>query len=304
MLFKNATIICIKQELQFDFEQGLNNLLEKEKFKPCTGLQPYSIGWHEVLKHGKMLAFCTNGKYMLCMKREEKVLPSSVVNAELAKRVNAIEEAEGMAVKRKRRNEIRDQVIAELLPKAFSNESKVYGYIDKKNGWIVIDSASTGRVNEFLALLRRCFESLLVTLFRVKNRSKTVLTGLINSDVTSDFFTIGKDCKLKSTSHDDDAVIQCKNQDLQTDEILNHLDCEKKVISLRMAANERASFTIGMDLKLKRIKWDNAVQEALMETECEDEAARFDADFAIMAGEFEEIIKNLATLFGGMVEEK
>lgn len=71
---------------------------------------------------------------MLCGKKEEKVVPGSVVNEMLQERISEIEEREARKLPAKERNRLKDELIFELLPRAFSFSKKTYAYIDSQGG--------------------------------------------------------------------------------------------------------------------------------------------------------------------------
>lgn len=97
---------------------------------------------------------------MLCAKREEKILPPAVINELLAERVAEIEESQMRKIRRKEKDEMRDNLIAELLPRAFSRSARTYAYIDAKEGWLIVDSASRKRAEELVELLRKTIGTL------------------------------------------------------------------------------------------------------------------------------------------------
>ena len=66
----------------------------------------------------------SQGCLMVCAKRQEKVLPAAVINEFLNEKVEAIQDAEGRTVGRKERQSLKDDVMMELLPKAFTRSRR------------------------------------------------------------------------------------------------------------------------------------------------------------------------------------
>ncbi|WP_439106542.1 recombination-associated protein RdgC, partial [Congregibacter sp.] len=91
MWFKNLRAYRMTRGLEFSAEQ-LEDKLSDRGFKPCTPAQPLSVGWVPALGEGaQTLVHAADGRFMLCLRREEKILPPSVVRDLVKERVEAIE---------------------------------------------------------------------------------------------------------------------------------------------------------------------------------------------------------------------
>ena len=84
------------------------------------------------------------------VRREEKLLPATVVREQLLrKRSPAIESEQERKVYRKERLNLKDEIVQDCLPRAFSRSSRVFiAYIDVRANWIFVDSASAARAEE------------------------------------------------------------------------------------------------------------------------------------------------------------
>jgi len=94
-------------------------------------------------------------------------------------------------------------------------------------------------------------------------------------------------------------IIRCKQQDLLSEEIKNHLNSDKFVTKLALNWADSISFVIGEEFALKRLKFSDVLQEQNEDIEADDFAARFDADFVLMVGEIKQLIPSLLEIFGG-----
>jgi hypothetical protein len=75
------------------------------RFKPCTPAQPLALGWVPALGEGaQTLVHSADGRLLLCLRREEKILPPSVVRDLLKERIEGIEAQQGRKVYRKERS--------------------------------------------------------------------------------------------------------------------------------------------------------------------------------------------------------
>ena len=57
---------------------------------------------------------------MICARKEERILPSAVINEQLAEKVEEIEQAEARPVGRKERQQLKEELTTTLLPLAFT----------------------------------------------------------------------------------------------------------------------------------------------------------------------------------------
>jgi len=304
MWFKNLSLLRLTEAFTLSAEE-LEEKLQAGRFQPCGSLQPMSYGW--VPPTGKdgdaPLVHAAGGCYMLCAQREEKILPASVVNEVLAEKVAEIEEKKGTTVRKKERDALRDEVIHDLLPRAFSFSRRQYAYIDTNTGWLVVDSASTKKAEELASWLRRCVDSLPVTPPAVSERPAAVMTRWLAEGAAPSDIVLENECELKATD-EEGASVRCKKHDLSAPEIQNHLEAGKEAVKIAVSWNDRLSFVLDDALGIKRLRFLDLVQEQAADVEAADAAERFDADFAIMSGELASFLPRLLELFGGENAQK
>jgi recombination associated protein RdgC len=299
MWFKNLSLLRLTEKFTLTSET-LQERLETGRFQACTSLQPMSYGWvPPVGKDDAPLVHAANGCFMICAQREEKILPAQVINEVLAEKISEIEERKGTTVRKKERDALRDEIIHDLLPRAFSFSRRQYAYLDPATGWLIVDSASLKKTEELASWLRRSLESLPVTPPAVSERPAAVMTrwlaeeGALPADIA-----IENECELRATD-EEGAVIRCKKHDLAAPEIQNHLEAGKEVVKIAVNWNDRLSFVLDETLGIKRLRFLDLVQEQAADVEAEDAAERFDADFSIMSGELAAFLPRLLELFGG-----
>jgi recombination associated protein RdgC len=97
-------------------------------------------------------------------------------------------------------------------------------------------------------------------------------------------------------------VIRCKNQNLSSDEILNHLKTGMHVSKLALSWNERVEFVLDEKMAVKRLRFSDLVQEKADEAEVDDVAGQFDVDFTIMTSELSQFVTALMSAMGGETE--
>ena len=296
MWFKNLAVYRFTEPFTLAADV-LEQKLQQEPFRACGAHDEFSFGWTSPLgKASEVLAHSVNGYTMLCAKKEEKVIPSSVINEMLQEKISEIEEQEARKLPQKERTRIKDELIFELLPRAFSFSRKTYAYIDSLSGWVVVDAATPKKAEDLLSLLRKCLGSLPVEPISGEVKPTAVMTQWLISNNSPKDILIEDECELRAPE-EDGAIIRCKRHDLALPEIKNHLDSGKHVIKLAMSWAERLAFVLDENLAVKRLKFLELIQEQAAEIETDDEIGQFDADFSIMTAELAQFLPRLLELF-------
>lgn len=296
--FKNVMIYRLTKSLDWT-SQKLQTALEQEIFHPCGQSDMSKFGWTNPLRGSELLHFSVGKQILLLARKEEKILPSHVVKGELDERVNLLEEKENRKLKKTEKQALKDDLIAMLLPRAFSKTQQTAIWIDSETNLIYVDAASSKRTEDTLALLRKSLGSLPVVPLAFANEPTTVMTNWIAQDNLPEYLTALEEAELKAP---DDAVIRCKNHPLDSEEILSHLQKGKLVTKLALNWDEHLSFVLNDDGSLKRLKFADQIREKNDDILKEDYAQRFDADFVLMTGELAKLTENLIDDFGGEKE--
>lgn len=298
MWFKNLAIFRFTEPFGFSAPE-LEQKLAQLPFMPCAAQQETSIGWVAPLgRNAAQGVHSANGFMMLCAQKEEKVLPAAVVNELVQERIQEIEDREARKLAKKERTAIKDEVLFELLPKAFSFSRKTYAYIDPKGGWLIVDAASAKKAEELVSLLRKSVGSLPVILPTTRERPSSVLTQWLLSNETPGDIVIEDECELRSPE-EEGGIVRCKRHDLALPEIKNHLDNGKQVIKLALTWADRLSFVIDEHLAVKRLRFLDLIQEQVQDTDASDTETLFDTEFSIMSLELASFLPRLLELFGG-----
>lgn len=298
MWFKNLSIFRLTEAFTLSSEE-FEQKLESTSFRPCGPHEESAFGWTSPLgKTSQQMIHSANGFFMLCGKKEEKVLPAAVVNEMVQEKILEAEDKQGHKLSKKERTALKDELIFELLPRAFTFSSKTYAYIDPKGGWLIVDAASAKKAEDLLGSLRKCLGSLpAVPLNTIEKPITTMTAWLINNQAPEDI-TIEDECELRSPE-EEGGIIRCKRHDLTLPEIKNHLDTGKEVIKLAVNWADRISFIMDENLSIKRLRFLDLIQDQVADVETNDEAERFDVDFSIMSLELSNFLPRLMELFGG-----
>jgi len=272
--------------------QKLNEALEPRKARSCGQMEVACEGWAKPLGlDGQMLVHEADGKLMICLRREDKVLPASLVRERVEEKAFEIEQEAGRPVGRKERVDIKDQLMQELLPRALVKASHTYAYIDAKNSWLIVNAASSKKAEELIMLLRKTLGSLNVVLPQTNVSPESAMTHWLLSDANlPQGFDVEDDVEMRAAG-EFTSVIRCKHVDLASSEIRAHLSSGKRVHRMGMNWQEKLSFVLHDDLSIRRVRYDDELVEQA--DAGGDELAQFDADFAIMSAELSGFIPAL-----------
>lgn len=298
MWFKNLTLLRLVEPFPFTAEV-LAARLERYAFQPCPNHQPSVAGWTPPLGRKAVdLVHGANGRLLLCLKTEEKVLPAQVVNQALAERIAAIEDQQGRMVRRREKQELRDQIVQDLLPRALTRSRLGYGYLDPAAGWLAVDSASPRGVEEITGMLRQTLDSLPVASLGVAWSPTAIMTAWVAAGGVSAEFALGDVCELREGG-DAGGIVRCRGQDLTGDEMRVHLQAGKQVTRLGLIWDERIAFVLDEALVVRRLQFLDVVRESLRDITTPSPEAVFDAEFTLMTGELALLLPRLLELFGG-----
>lgn len=302
MWFKNLKIYRFSKPFSIDIEE-LETHLNEKSFQPCGSTQASSFGWVPPLgntqdNNSTQLTHTIGKTTMLCVRQEERILPSSVINDALNEKLDTMQAESGRRPVGKHKQSIKDEVILDLLPRAFTRSKRSYAYLDQDSQFMVVDASSNNKAEELVELLRQSLGSLPVVPLKTKTLPAVLMTNWLKGNDLKDDFLIKDECELQE-SDDDGAILRCKRQDLSSDEIQMHLDSGKEVTKLAVNWNDTIECILQDDLAIKRLKFSDELLEQASNDGAEDAAAQFDADFNLMTGELARFIPRLIEVLGG-----
>lgn len=299
MWFRNARVFRFTKPFDISPEQ-LEQSLEADAFQPCNPQETTRQGWVPPLgKHGQQLVHSAGGYYLITLRTEEKLLPGPVVKELLDEKVETIEIEQHRKLRRQEKDELKEQVILEILPRAFSRNRRSYAYLAPQDGIMVVDASSAKQAEDLASALRKSIGSLPIRPPAVEQAPAFTLTGWLNEtlDIPSSL-TLGDECELKDPG-EDGGVVRCKGLDLQGDEIRSHLDVGMQATRVALTWEDSVSFVLDEELGIRRLKFGDTLQEKLDDVDADDAAARFDASFSLMTLELAQLIPGLLEALGG-----
>lgn len=296
---KNLLIYRLTKQLDWS-EKVLLESLSQCEYHPCQQSDMSKFGWTSPLRGSELLYFYQGKQILLVAHKEEKILPAAVIKKELEQRIEQLEEKENRKLKKTEKQALKDDVVAMLLPRAFSKNQQTALWIDTQTNLIYVDAASTKRAEDALALLRKSLGSLPVVPLAFVTAPALAMTNWIAQDNLPPYLTALEEAEFKSAQ--DNGIIRCKNQSLDSEEILSHLANGKLVTKLHLEWEAHLSFVLQEDGSLKRLKFADCVREKNDDILKEDMAQRFAADFLLMTEEVGQLTAKLIDDLGGEKE--
>lgn len=301
MFFKNIMAYRFNRAIEFDVNT-LEKQLKEFMFTPCAPTDARKFGWVEVMgKYGELLTHSIEGNIVITARKQVKQIPSDKIKSDLSARVDALEIREGRPLKKSEKGALKEEVIHDLLPRAFERNSDYNVLIMVKEGLILVDASSHNVAEEVLALLRKTIGSLPVVPVLPVYPMETVTTDWVAREEYPAGFVAGEKAKLASVL-DDGGKAAFTNQNLSSPEVLTLIKANKVITQIELVWQDRLTFLLTDQFAIKSVKWADEIKDRNDDISREDVAARFDADCYLALSELQSFLPNLFAEFGGLPE--
>ncbi len=297
MWFRNLIPYRLREPVAYDPESA-DSRLAAQAFTPCGALEPSRSGFVPPLGPGAPLAHGAAGSLLLCLQEESKLLPAAVIREALDERISAVEAAEHRKVRKRERDRIRDEVVTDLMPRAFSRHKRTWGYIDTEAGYLVVDAGSEKQAEHFVEQLREAWGDLALAPPETEEEPATIMTRWLAQQQLPGDLELGEEAVLEDPGAEG-CEVRVKRQDLSAGEIRAHIDAGKRVRRLAVTYSERISGVLDTDLRLRRLRFGDIVRDQAGDRDPESEAEQLDADFSLMALELRSLLPRVMAWFGG-----
>lgn len=291
MFFRNLTFFRFPAALSFD---DLDIGLAECALKPVGALELSSRGFVSPFgRDSDVLSHRIGDSIWLSTGTEDKILPAPVVNDLLHKKLQDIEDKEGRKLGGRARKRLKEDLVHELLPRAFVKPGRTDAIIEIADGYIVVDVSSRKGAEAVVSDVRHALGSFPALPLNAEVAPRSVLTGWIAGDPMPEGLTLGEECELRDPT-DRGAIVRCQHQEMQSDEIAKHLEAGKQVTKLALNLEGRMSFVLGDDLIIRKVKLLDGALETLDSTDRDDFRAELDARFVLFSAEVRRLFRALA----------
>lgn len=296
MWFKSLSVYRLSPDFTFD-RDAMTAALEAAVLKPIGPLEPVRKGFvspfggeSEQLLHES--AQCV----LIELGSRERVLPSSVVKEAMEQKFKKIRAKSGKNPGKKQREQIKDEVLMDLLPKAFVKPARQAAYLDFENRMLFIDSGSDKACETVIQQLREGFGSFIAEPVQTEESVAAVMSAWLSKGECEGPFQLGDECELKDPV-DTSCAIKAKRHDLSVDEIKDHVRNGKKVTQLGLIFDNRLTLVLDEKFKLRKLKFLDIILDEIKDGAGEDAAQELDTRFTLMALEFRRLLGSLDEVF-------
>jgi recombination associated protein RdgC len=304
-MFKSACFFRIAEDFELPDLPALERVLQKARFVPCGPTQPESSGW--IAPRGNkssVLAELVGGQLLLKLCTEKRAVPSSAIKSAVEERIELYKAQTGNErVPAKVKKEFKEEVLLDLLPRAFTKRSTTLLWLDAQRRLLVVDSPSLAGADRIVsALLAALLEvpgakpSLDLQLVQTQMSPAAAMSHWLSTREAPYRFTVDRDCELKTPDEQKSSVRYARHT-LEIDEVAQHIAAGKVPTQLALTWNERVSFVLWEAGQVRRLKLLDVVLEGVDKPGRDEDG--FDADAAIVTGELAELIPDLLEALGG-----
>lgn len=228
-----------------------------------------------------------------------KILPPAVVNAELTKRVQKIAAEEVRRVGGRERKRIKEDLLAELLPRAFSKTSITPFLFDTRRRRLIVSATSPKSAENVVSALRTAFGSFPALPLAPGDVSpRQVMTRWLSGTAPlAGRLSVGNEAVLIDPAEHNSRRWSARNDDLQSDALHEHLREGLVAKSLELTDSDRIRCVLGDDLAMKKIKLLDLALDDLDEDNFDDIETELRSGTALLGHELRRVIDVLVLTF-------
>jgi recombination associated protein RdgC len=298
MFFKNLQVYRLPAPWAYSAEQ-LAEDLQPNRFVDPTSHELLTQGWFPPIDGGD-LVHVVNKQMLIRLRTEKKLLPGSVITQVAKAKAAELEEQQGFPPGKKAMKELKERTADELLPRAFSIQGDTWAWIDPVNGWLAVDSATASKADDIIKLLLKAVNRMPLLSLRVQRSPVAAMTSWLEMDEAPYNFTIDQDTELRATG-ESKATVRYVKHSLDPEDIRRHIAGGKQCTRLALTWNSRVSLVLTESLGIKGLKPLDVIKEN--EAATYNDRERFDNDFVLMTGEYNNMLTDLVEALGGIAAE-
>jgi recombination associated protein RdgC len=304
MLFKNMIVYRLPVDYA-DWMMGAvwESGLSQHIAEPCGRTDLQRSGFVSPFDHDPdgLLTRWTDGRALICLQTEQKIIPGSVIRDAIQARVAHIEQRDARKVWKKERDQLKDEVMLDLLPRAFVRKSFLYALVCPRDRLIIVNTTSHAKAEDLLSRLREALGSLPALPFTVNDDASGRMTSwLAGTDDFPEEYSLGRSCQMYNPLQHS-SVVRCKDMDLDADEINEHMQAGMMVSRLAIGWRDELTGTITSDLTFRGISFADVLIEEAHGLDLDDKEAVRDSELAMMAGTLVKFLQSVTDTFGGEV---
>lgn len=296
MWFKNLMLYWADEP--FSFTAGdLEDALKANICQPPGTQTMFTEGFAHPIAGQEQMVYAESDFLLLTYRQDSRMLPGAVVKAELDEKVKAIESEEDRKVGRKEKAELKEQIVFNLMPRAFIKSQITPVLIDMRRHRVMVNTSSAKRAEEAIACLRKTLGSMPVAYPAPKSAPYTSFANWMrDTKLLPEGYTLGDGAALKGTK-DDGSKLSFNAMDLSQEEILAHLETGMVPVKLNMVFHDTIEFNLTEKLEIKSIKPLDLIQENLDSIDADDVVEEMQARISLQGDVLREAVDVLFEYF-------
>lgn len=295
MFFSNATFFRFPLAFVERFD-NLDAMLADHRLGPVGPLERERHGFVSPFGEGSDVLHHRLGDALwFTLGTESRLLPAGVVARALTEKVKALETQTGARIGGRARRRLKDEVLTDLLPRAFTQQRRLNACILLGEGVLIVDTASRRAAEAFVSHLRRALGSFPALPVNPECSTRQVLTAWLAGEALPSGVTLDEECELKD-AFDKGAVVRCQRQELQGDEVAKLLEAGKQCTRVGVRFEDHVAAVVDESVGMRKIRFLDGALERL-DGEHDSVAAELDARFALFSGEIRKVFAALAGAF-------
>lgn len=287
--------------------EAINQALASRPARDPGPLELNKVGFVPPIgEQGQYLQRVSPMAYVICYRIAERQLPAKIVRRHVDAAVREIQEGENRKVYAREKQQLKDKVIQELLPRAFIDYKTTYALISGQ--YVFIDSSSAKRGEDVLSTLRECLGSLGVRPVTVNTTPIDAFTRWVRTHQTDGPFYLTGDFQAQNRNDESDSL-KAQGTSFEDDRLSDLATQDRRVTVLGLqwetGTGEAAAFTVNEMIGIKGIKWPESIAEqaASQAGDYEDpeqlHKAMLLATFTLLAAELKQLLADLLVALGG-----
>ncbi|MDO9358718.1 MAG: recombination-associated protein RdgC [Polaromonas sp.] len=309
-MFKAASFFRIADDFVLPPLEAIEEALQAAHFLPCGATQPESSGW--VPPRGNkstVLAESIGGQLIVQLCTERRPVPSSAIKSAVEERIEKYKEETGRErVGAKIKKEFKEEVLLDLLPRAFTKRSSTTLWLDPVHKFLVVDAGSLTGADKVVSFFVEALSGLqgkgagiAVTPVQTTMSASASMAHWLSSQEAPVGFTVDRDCELRMPD-EQKASVRYSRHTLEIDEVAQHIVSGKIPTLLAMTWNDRMSFVLTDAGQIRKLKLLDVVLDGVQDKGKDDDG--FDTDAAILTGELTGLIPDLLEALGGELSDE
>lgn len=288
-MFRNLRLYRILSEWPVS-EQALSTALEERTFKPCGAYTEQSAGFESPAgEAAEQLARRVGGADLMRLRIQTRLLPAAAVNEALEGRIEQFRQRTQRDPSRKEKRDLKDEVHAELMPKALLKSQRLWGLYLVNEGVLGVDTSSEAQAELFLDTLRSAFGSLEAVPLGFKESLGRLLSQVFLGGGPTQFQS-GRECRMVDTSAGK-ASVNWMDMELASAAVQRHVKDGLTLDRLAIRFDEAVTCVVDQQGVIRKLRIEG-LDEAQDEMASADDhpLALLDAKFVLMAGMIQRLL--------------